>query len=954
LNRAGWWSAFVAGLLMLCGGGYAATPRFVASTQWTNAGKAMGWYRSDVQYFVDAGPLSASVDHATAVAMVDAAARVWNVSGVPFTLTNGGGLAEDVSGDNVYLGSNGPVWPADAAKTNYGAKQIAVVFDADGAITDMLLGSGASGPTSCRTNGVTESTDLFIQPGKIAHALIVINGRCSGTTPEKQLQLQYQLMRVFGRVAGVGWSQLNDNVFTGTSAPTYQQQLHWPIMHPIDVLCGLYTYQCLPQPFTLRDDDVAGLRLLYADLTRSDTAWLQPSGTLSFPNGQGMAGVNVTVERNYRWGGYGTEPFQDASAVSGMLAAGDRGNPVTGSSGDTAGVNGSTVANAGYFVFGGIPPLAQFPNTSLYYSTEPINPLYVGNYAVGPYRVTAPAPSGTPLNALAYSLTPGYVGNFGLVMADATRDCITGADGTESQPVQVQSDGVWSGRLCGVGHSSWATFAVRAGRSATVEVTATDETGAATASKAMPLIGVWHGSDATGAVPGLARAAVAFNGLRTGMTQLRASFASSERVRVGVTDARGEGRPDFTYRARLLYADTVSPDRLTAAGGAIHIAGMGFQQGNTVMVGGVAAQVTSVSLTAIDAIAPAAARLGSTGAMDVVVTDLQTGGSSTITGGVTYDGAVTDVLSLRVAPPSVVTVGASAPLTLLLTDGSGGAVRNAAIRLTAAGGGVVLSACRLAACTLVTDASGVVTTQVTAQTAGAVTMVARSTGGSTLTTSFSATQVTRAVTVLRPTAYVAAGVGASFRPAVVVTADGAVQAGEAVVWSSSSTRAALLAANTVTGADGVSVVATAGSLRDSEAATVQACAWASVCAVQNLIAVPAADLRFAVVSGDGQSLTAAGTLAAVSLRVVDTAGHAVAGAAVTVYQAVSGWQPACAPGGRCPTAPVYGKGSTKVMSDDDGLITVTPLEYANTSAVTKITAAVGTQGSVTVTLQKTP
>lgn len=83
-----------------------------------------------------------------------------------------------------------------------------------------------------------ESVDLFLQPGKIAHALLIVNGGCTGPAPEQQLQLRYGLMRMFGRVIGLGWSQTNDNVFTGTPAPVYSQQQHWPVMHPIDIVCG--------------------------------------------------------------------------------------------------------------------------------------------------------------------------------------------------------------------------------------------------------------------------------------------------------------------------------------------------------------------------------------------------------------------------------------------------------------------------------------------------------------------------------------------------------------------------------------------------------------------------------------------------------------------------------------------------------------------------------------------
>ena len=80
------------------------------------------------------------------------------------------------------------------------------------------------------------------------------------------MQLQYQLMRAFGRVLGLGWSQTNDNVFTGSPQPTSNQALHWPVMHPIDIICGPYTYQCMPQPFTLRPDDLSALAQLYTSV----------------------------------------------------------------------------------------------------------------------------------------------------------------------------------------------------------------------------------------------------------------------------------------------------------------------------------------------------------------------------------------------------------------------------------------------------------------------------------------------------------------------------------------------------------------------------------------------------------------------------------------------------------------------------------------------------------------
>ena len=75
--------------------------------------------------------------------------------------------------------------------------------------------------------------------------------------------------------------------------------------------------------------------------------------------------------------------------------------------------------------------------------------------------------------------------------ADAAAVCNTGGDGVESAPQAVAAGGWWTDVLCAHGHAAWSGFTAQAGRTATVEVTALDESGLATTAKAMPLIGVW-------------------------------------------------------------------------------------------------------------------------------------------------------------------------------------------------------------------------------------------------------------------------------------------------------------------------------------------------------------------------------------------------------------------------------------------------------------------------------
>ncbi len=935
----------------------AAGPRWVAANPpWQNYGQPMGWYRNDVQYWVDNGALSAFVDNAAAQSLISAASSVWNIPYSTFTIAQGGSLNEDVNANNVYLAGTGPIWPADVQSNNYLNKQIAVLLDADGTITDLLLGSGASDPANCRQNAVTESVDLFIQPGKIAHAIIVLNGRCTGPAPEQQLQMQYQLMRIFGRVIGLGWSQVNDNVFTGAPLPTYQQQLHWPIMHPIDIICGSYSYQCLPNPFTLRDDDKTSVRLLY------DVSIYQPTdgeflgGFLYFPTGQGMAGVNMVSRRESYYGTLqGMESWETNSSVSGFAFTQRNGNPVTGPvSGFPAVQGGNAASTEAYWVLPDVPVIDGAPWDNVYVSMQPINPLYVGQYAVGPFSSGPITPSGTQGTAIfavvgriSAALTSTY-------STDGAADCSTGNDGTESSPAPVVTGGQWNGRLCGYGHSSWGGLTVQAGRSATLEATALDENGNATSSKAHLLLGIWHGADAPGQLPTIAAAASPFNGRQNGTTQLKAAFSTSEAVRFTITDERGEGRPDFTYAARLLYADSVAPARMASGGGSIRILGSGFQPGNTVTIGGISAQVTGFTSTEIDAVAPSLAALGNQAINDVTVTDLRTGGTTTITGGLIYGNTAGDALVLVQAPGGSQPVGVPANFSIRLFNSSGAPVPNDTVNFAVTAGSATFSACGLPACNLTTDAGGNASLSVTATAPGPITIKASIADGSTITAEFTATAIAKSLSALRSPEYIAAGSGAPFHPAVVLVSNGSRAASIPVSWISATPDLSLAAPTSTSLMDGTAQVGALANLADAQTTQLQACAWSTVCATFPVVGVGLDKLSITAVSGDAQVVNAGSTLGPAVLRVVDPNGHGVAGATVQIHQSVTGWQPPCPTGGRCPVAPVYGASTGSLTSDDDGLVQLQPMQYAGTAAVTRIVAATGTNGYLAMILTKQP
>ena len=972
-------------LLLGVGVAGASGPRWVTGPPYFTGqpGIAVVWYTETPMYFTDPGDLSASVNHAAADAIVAAAAGVWNVPTANITIGYGGPLNEHVSGANSYLSANGPVFPADVQSSNYAAIQIAVIYDSDGSVTDMLLGGGASSPAECPQNGVTESVDSIVPAGFIQHALLVLNGRCTGPAPEQQLQMQYQLERAFGRVLGLGWSQTNDNVFTRVPAPTYVQAQHWPIMHPIDIVCGLYSYQCLPQPFTLRDDDVAGISSLYLIGLSNTLGWTgfwptlpykQQSyddaahvyGYVTFPTGQGMDGVNVVLQRQVtNW--LIPEAFEDVSSVTGSLFQQNAGNPVTGATSGMAASMGTPGGQwkgnfgEGYYDLPWIPMIAGFPQSvGLLLTTQPVNPLYTGTHAVGPYGTGTVNPSGSPKTSFAAQIHPNdegfYATEIDFAASDAASSCNPGADGVESAPQPVVAGGWWTGVLCGRGHTAWAGFAAKAGRTVTVEVTALDESGLASTAKTMPLIGVWGAADAAGTLPSVAFTASAFNTISLGMTATSAP-TTAQGMRVAIADSRGDGRPDFAYRARVLYADTVSPAATSVDGGQITISGMGFRAGNEVLVNGVAAAVSSWTASTIVAVAPpqSAFKSNPSAAVDVEVIDLSTGGTTVISGALAYGGVAPDLMTLVSAPSGTVQVGTAAAVPfavrVLLGDGVTPVV-GLPVTFTVGAGSVQFGGCVAAPCVVLTDATGLASTAVTPTAFGAMTLRAAAVGAAQ-TVSFNA--IAESVIAIRAVEYVAAGATVAWNPQVNVIENGAPLAGAAVSWSASGGMAVASGSSVVSTLGSAQVAATIGPLAANAQAAGQACVTQQlpVCANLSAIGVAPSAFQLTVMSGAGQTVGSGGTFAPVGLMVTDGAGHPVAGAPVAIHQTVDATEAACPARGRCPVAPVLAGSDVAAVSDVNGLVSVTPLQMPGGGA-TNVAVATGTQGFVSLSLEQGP
>ena len=933
----------------------------------------MAWYTSQPTYFTDPGDLSLTVTHAQADAMVAAAAAVWNIPTANVTLAQGGELAEHVVADgssaNAFFNGTDVVWPSDVEATNYQAIQIPVIYDSDGSVIDLLLGSGASTPSEfgCLQNGVVESVDQFGSNATIQHAVIVLNGLCVGSDPNQLTQMQYQLTRIFGRVLGLAWSQLNDDEFTGESTGGAAEMALWPLMHPIDVICGPYTYQCMQNPFTLRPDDINALASLYpvtaagGGKTLSSANTVSVLGGVTFATHQGMELVDV---QGYLLNvvGYGGN-YPAFSSTTGYPFQQNGGNSVNGT--ETADENGGAdvAADEGAWSMSYLPTGTAPAN--LYFRTEPINPLYSGDYAVGPYQRPVITMSGPVVAYNANNATPGTPVSVTINEATSASSCSTGSDGTQTSPAAFSATGWWSGRLCGVGHTSWWKQAVNANTSWTIEATALNEAGAATVQKAQPVIGVWNTTDATGTLPTVASQAAAMNSMSLGMTQLQVpATTSASTLRIAIADQFGAGRPDFAYTGRILYASGVSPATVGTAGGQITITGIGFQLGNEVLVNGVAATVASWTSTQIVATVPSMAAVSATSgtAVDVEVMDASTGGTTDIQGALTYSAGTKDVVALVSAPTSLETGSvASTPFAVRVFGADGvtpAAGANVSFVVVGNGGGAaVATGCQSGpGCVVTTDATGLARTPLMGVAAGTVVVSGTEmSGGASVHATIADTNPVQVVMIGAASQYLAAGASGSWTVSLTATQDGATAAGVPVAWSSGATGFTLMPSTGVTAAGGAeAVVAQVGAIA-SGPNVVTGCAWTTVCASWTVYGVAQSQWTISISSGGGQGVVQGGVApSAVVLQVTDGAGHALPGAAVNVYQTAYAWEGVCGLRGACASAPVLKATRSTAVSDGNGLLQVTPMVVQGVAQVVRIAATAGTQGFATTSVTVTP
>lgn len=933
---------------------HAGGPKLIAGTTYFDpsvTGVPLTWPQGHITYYTDQGDLSPILPNSAASNFVASAFSVWtSVPTAALASSNGGQLAEDVSGANVIRNADGTVSLPPDIQPSASTTPVGVVYDTDGSVTEALVGSGAGASSQCFSNAVFGANDGFGVFATYQHALIVINGQCVQDATQLT-EVQYRLVRTIGNVLGLGWSQLNLNVITGKPRPTSSDYAGFPVMHAKDPISCIPITRCYSNPTQLAADDIAAISRLYPVTTQNKSSFpgkqlfaastARIHGSVWFTDRFGnrtqpMQGVNVVA----RW----VDPTTHApsrvyalSSISGFLFTGNAGNPITGFE-DALGVPfsqwGAISSSAeGFFDLAGLP-LPTGGSAQYQLTVESLDAGW--SYQAGPYAPNIVTPSGIS-QPVVVTLQAGQDAQQDILMAGSAQPLAPWADSeTWTSPAKVPLSGDWAGSLAGYGNVSYFSLPAQAGRTLSVAVTALDESAKASSAKARPVIGMWPDSDLEGSPPP-AFTIGPFNTFNFGATRLDAQVATTSNFLIGISDSRGDGRPDYLYHAQVLYADSASPSRVGINGGPVAVTGTGFSSRLTAKVGKTTAPVLSVSPARILLNVPAAAD----GQQSLTFTDSQTGGSSTMTNILTYGAASDDTIILLSGLNPATPVGTQAPnplqVSVLSSDGQT-PVPGATVAWNA-NNGVQLSVCSgTSSCSSITDQSGIAYTWLTPGSTGNSLVTATLAPGAygpqksvqvSLTSNESATDIG----AVQPFVWIAQGATVSIPLTARVLSNGSPQSGARVNFNIAAGSGSLNAATGQTNSNGF-VTVTLSLAQFSSYTQVTACVAPANTPCQQFYAtpVPASALQLQPVSGTVQVSTGE-LFQPLVVRVVDSASppHPVAGAIVNFLTTVrrggslTQGNQGDASSITNPALPVIlSANQTSVMTDGNGLASISP------------------------------
>jgi hypothetical protein len=417
-----------------------------------------------------------------------------------------------------------------------------------------------------------------------------------------------------------------------------------------------------------------------------------------------------------------------------------------------------------------------------------------------------------------------------------------------------------------------------------------------------------------------------YNGTSIGVTALGVDTLADGELVLGVADQRGDGRPDYTFHGRLLYADKVSPQQLPLSGGTIAITGSGFHPGMVVSLQGglsgsqVVGTVVSVAPTLLFAALPAA--INPSGSLDLVITDPETNGVAAIAAGISYGDGSGDTLSLVAAPPENLGMNVPAVFTVRafgadqVTPLGGMPVDFSVLAGTATYDGNSNGA----NISVLTSGDGFASASVTATSVGMTKLKAALSNGNALLAEFTAT-ATPAISALEPPLYLAPGATWPWAPQVQLWNAGAPAGSASVTWSGDGVDTFSITTNT--NPQGVAETSlTLGPWTPGTSFTLTACVAATTtCVTMPVYVVHPETEILSPVSGNDQLLPVGQAAASVVTRTLAPGGQPVVGGTVTFTGSVRAWTPACSSSGSCPLGRLLSTFAQSAISAADGTST---------------------------------
>jgi hypothetical protein len=451
----------------------------------------------------------------------------------------------------------------------------------------------------------------------------------------------------------------------------------------------------------------------------------------------------------------------------------------------------------------------------------------------------------------------------------------------------LPTSGNWAGALSGYGDADFFQFPAQANRTLSVIVNATDESQSLSESKAAPVVGMWALADPSNS-PAPANTASAFNTTVFGETRLDAQILQSSAFRVGIADYRGDGRPDYDYNARVLYSDNVNPGRASVAGGTpLTLSGLGLQANTSVKLGSGAVPVLASSATQI----LVASNAAPDGIYDVLLQDVSSGGSSSMTSALTVGAGPSDTIKMISGANPGTPIGGMAPVpfsVLVLAPDGVTPVAASSVQVSSSPA-VGLSACAGAAsCTVLTDQSGVASTNMTVLSAGVLTLIAKLAPASysnprQVQTTLLGTVSALDLVLVAPPVWVAQGTTVAVPVGARLLSNGVPVSGKTLNYQITGGSGALSAASGVTDANGnVSVNLQFSSLAASVRVSVCVAPANSPCQILSATMVQTSSLQLQPVSGMIQIAAPGQSFQPVAVRVLDSSSppHPVLGANV--------------------------------------------------------------------------